>query len=316
METREARLLYRPVPESWGYLPEGPYALGADRFSWITIQTSATSVTGALHRFDLARGVDEVTELPGRPGFAFPTDQSGKFLIGLERRVVLFDIASGAIEPLTEEIDKGAAGTIINDAVLFDEGLVFGAKELTFSQKIAGLYLLRRRDLKLFRLRDDQICSNGKFIRPLGGDCWELFDIDTPTRQVVRYELDVATGRISEPTIALELSHVNGFPDGMIQVPGREEVIVAMFDPAPAPCGFAIRFSLTTGQPLERWRVAGAPQVTCPQLVQSEGGVKLILSTAAENLSPERLAQQPHSGSLFIADVDYDSTGDQPSWHL
>ncbi|HRF02528.1 MAG TPA: SMP-30/gluconolactonase/LRE family protein [Pirellulaceae bacterium] len=319
METRTTELLHRPQPSSWGYLPEGPYSLGTNRFSWITIQTSPDSKSGALHRFDLSTGSDVVSPLPGRPGFAFPTDREGVFLIGLERHVVLFDTRDGSIERLTDEIDADEPGTIINDAVVFDDGVVFGAKELTFTRAVAGLYFLRRRDRKLFKLRGDQTCSNGKIANRLSDGRWELLDIDTPTRRVVRYELDVERGTLTQPTLALDLSHVTGYPDGMIAVPGRREVIIAMFDPEPAEAGHAIRFELGSGRVVERWQVAGSPQVTCPQLIEAVGAdgsrrIRLVLTTAAENLGPERLARHPNAGCLFVAETEFTTIGDQPIW--
>ena len=314
--THDARLLLRPVDPSWGYLPEGPYSIGPNRCSWITIQTAPDSTTGLLHRLDLQTGANEAYPLPGRPGFAFPTNREGVFLVGLERRIVLWSVIDRSLTSLTEEIDPHTSGTIINDAVVFEDGLIFGAKDLTFSERKAGLYFLRHRDLRLFPLRRDQVCSNGKIARRLAPGKWELLDIDTPTRQVVRYELDVESGTLSEPTVALDLKQVVGFPDGMIQVPGKEEVIIAMFDPEPAEAGHAIRFSLKTGEAIERWRCAGSPQVTCPQLVAVGDRIQLVLTTAAENLSAERRALHVNAGCLFVADVDFTSIGDQPIWRV
>ena len=309
--THETRLLFRPTDSQWGYLPEGPVSLGPGRFSWITIQTSPSSEQGALHCFDYGAG-NTTYPLPGRPGFAFPTASEHQFLIGLERSVVLFDTDTGKLETLADNIDSHTTGTIINDAVVFSEGLVFGGKDLEFKQHKSGLYFLRRRDRRLFQLRRDQLCSNGKFIRPLAGDRYELFDIDTPTQKVMRYELNVATGELSAGSVALDVAAVTGFPDGMIQVPGRDEVIIAMFNPEPASVGYALRFALGSDAILEAWEVQASPQVTCPQLVENQGETRLVLTTAAENMSPERLAEHPNAGCLFDGPIAVESIGDQP----
>lgn len=311
--THPTRLVYRPVDSQLGFLPEGPYSLGPNRFSWITIQRSPTSTRGALHLYEYGVG-NRTIELPGRPGFAFPTSNPARFLVGLERSIVIVDINTLAVETIADSIDTHTEGTIINDAVLFADGLVFGCKDLKFAEHKAGLYFLRHRDHRLFQLRRDQLCSNGKVIRPIAGTKWELLDIDTPTRKVVRYELDSLSGKLSEPTVALDLAQVTGFPDGMIQVPGKDEVIIAMFNPEPANAGYALRFELGDPTIKEAWEVPSSPQVTCPQLVQVDSEIRLVLTTAAENMSPEKLAAHPNAGSLFDAPVSFDSIGDQPVW--
>lgn len=311
--THSTRLIHRPTETRWGFLPEGPYSLGPGRFSWITIQTCPNSTHGALHLFDYELG-NRTIELPGRPGFAFPTSNASRFIVGLERSVVIVDINSLAIETVADSIDAHTEGTIINDAVVFADGLVFGCKDLKFAEHKAGLYFLRHRDHRLFQLRRDQLCSNGKIMRPLSGSRWELLDIDTPTRKVVRYELDSETGKLSEPTVALDLAKVTGFPDGMIQVPGKDEVIIAMFNPEPANAGYALQFKLGSDEIIQAWEVPGSPQVTCPQLVKVGSEILLVLTTAAENMSPEKMAAHPNAGCLFDAPVDFGSIGEQPIW--
>ena len=183
MRNYEARLLYLPDGPALRFLPEGPHALADGRISWVAIQHGPQATTGSLNVLDLARGENQSFPLAGRPGFAFPTQRSGTFVVGLERRIVLLDPRTSSLETLCEGIDDGVADTIINDGLAFDEGLLFGTKDLRFQEAKAGLYLWRRADRRLIRLRDDQICSNGKVLTELDGQrC--LLDIDTPTRHV------------------------------------------------------------------------------------------------------------------------------------
>ena len=62
-----------------------------------------------------------------------------------------------------------------------------------------------------------------------------------------------------------------------------------------------MRFRLSDGEPLETWTTPGSPRVTCPLLVERDGGVKLILMTAVEGMPADQRRQCPHAGDLFLA---------------
>lgn len=304
-------LLYRPDSAALQHLPEGPYPYGAGRLSWIGIQHGPDSTVGSLNVLDLQSKTNTSYELPGRPGFAFPTNQDGTFVIGLERSLGMFDTATGKWTELAGGIDKDVENTILNDGIAFAEGLVFGAKELSFTNPVAGLYLWRTRDQQLIQLRSDQLCSNGK-VMFADGDRWTLYDIDSPTKTMVRYTLDVAAGTLSEPQVIVDLTAGEVFPDGMIATPDGKSVIIAMFNPGDAKFGEARQFSLADGSVEAVWKVPGSPRVTCPQLVELDGRVHLVLTTAVEGMPAEQLAKHPNAGCLFIAATDFDGLPETP----
>lgn len=299
MQVEVARVLHRPSA-AHAYLPEGPRALPDGRVVWITIQCGRDSTRGALHVLDLASGENKSTELPGRPGFALPTDDASTFLLGIERVIGWFDTATGRMKPIVEDLDPHCEGTILNDAEPCADGLFFGLKDTAFADRKAGLYFLRRGDSALFQLADDQLCSNGKVVRELGAGRVELFDIDSPTRVVRCYTVHTGDEEVDEPRIAIDLRAERGVPDGMCAIPGTEDVVVAMFDPEHHAFGRALRCSLATGEVIAEYRTPGAAQVTCPAWLPDDDAGRIVLTTATEHLSPERLAQQPNAGCLFV----------------
>lgn len=309
-------LFLRPASAELRFLPEGPYTVDGDRCSWVSIQFSPQSMAGALNITNLYCKSTLSYALPGRPGFAFPTDRDGTFVIGLERSVVLLDTKTGAVSELVGGIDSSVSGTIINDGIAFSEGLVFGAKDLKFQEKKAGLYFYRTRDGKLFTLRNDQLCSNGKVMNQVGSGRYELFDIDSPTKQVVRYELDTEKGTLSEPKVVLDFTSGEVFPDGMVGTPDGKSVIIAFFDPRPSQNGEARQYNLATGALEHVWTVPESPQVTCPQLIRIHGKVALLLTSASENMSAEQLAQHRNAGCLFIGATDFSEVPSQPQFAL
>ena len=70
----------------------------------------------------------------------------------------------------------------------------------------------------------------------------------------------------------------------------------------------ARQFSLASGAVEAEWRCDRAPRVTCPLLLNTNDGVKLILTTATEVMDSEMFELHPNSGCLFVGDTSFDST--------
>jgi sugar lactone lactonase YvrE len=320
MQHFETEVLYLPTDEKLRFLSEGPQATADGHISWVAIQHGPQATTGSLNLLDLEglRSQDGPMDpsgpsnrcypLAGRPGFAIPTRQPGTFVVGMERQVVVLDVDTGRQETLCQDVDHDVAGTIINDGLAFEQGLVFGTKDLRFEQAKAGLYLWRRSDRRLIRLRDDQICSNGKvLIQQDGQTC--LLDIDSPARTVVSYPLDVSEGRLGPPRVVVDLREDGAFPDGMVVCPDGRSVIVALYDPRDVDHGQARQYSIATGQVEAVWTSPGSAQVTCPLLVEWEGRVRLVLTTAVEHMTADRKLRNPQAGAIFWGETPFDQLG-------
>ena len=314
MQTIETEILFRPDSAELRFLPEGPYTLPDGRMSWVGIQHGAESTTGSINILNPVNGINESFPLPGRPGFAFPTDQPGVFVTGLERSVGLFDTRSATWIPFYFSVEANVSNTIINDAVVFEGNLIFGCKELEFKTKKAGLYLWRRRDQALIQLRNDQICSNGKAVLRNADGSLTLFDIDSPSKQIIRCRLDIEAGTVSDISVVVDLTSEDVFPDGMILTPDHQGLIVALYDPGDPKAGATRQYNISTGKLETIWMCPGSPRVTCPQLIKHQGRVRLVLTTAVEHMPPEQQAIHPNAGCLFIGDTTFSSIGDQPEF--
>ena len=317
MQIHQTSILLAPECRQLRFLPEGPISHGNQGFSWVAIQHAEDIVCGSLNLYDWDARSNTKYELPGRPGFAFPTERDEIFVAGIERHVMIVNISTGEHTVVSDEIDQNVENTIINDGIPFSEGIIFGAKDLEFQTQKAGLYFWRASDRKLILLRDDQICSNGKIVTGSGNQKI-LLDIATPTPRVVRYTLDVEVGTLSDAEVVLDLTYLDIFPDGMVATPDGKSVIIAFYNPHAAEYGVARQFSLASGAVEAEWRCDGAPRVTCPRLLNTTDGVKLILTTATEVMDSEMFESHPNSGCLFVGDttfesapIDYRFTGEQ-----
>lgn len=301
----QAKPLYFPESAEQRFLPEGPTALGEGRFSWVAIQHGAQSSVGSLNIFNLSTNKNEQFDLPGRPGFAKPTQNEGEFVIGCEREVGIFRVSDRSWKMLVDGVDQDVSNTIINDGTCYGDNLVFGTKDLEFRTKKAGLYLFRGSDRRLIRLRDDQICSNGKDIVASGGHL-HLLDIDSPTRKLVRYRLDLKQAALEDCQTVVDFSDLAGVPDGMVLTPDEQSAIISFYNPNPAEFGETRQYSLLDGSLEAIWQTPGSPQTTCPLLIDHpDGSVKLVITTAVEHMPLERQSQAPMAGALFIADTQF-----------
>ncbi len=308
-EVRQAQALAIPDSDALRFLPEGPIPLDDGFCSWVGIQHGADATTGSLNLLDLASHENRSHELPGRPGFAFPCQSQDQFVVGCERSLGFFNVKTGAWDPFCEGIDADVTNTIINDGICHEDNLIFGTKDLEFATRKAGLYLYRGADKKLIRLRDDQICSNGKAIQHTEDGGLRLLDIDTPTRQLVSYPLDIGAGSIGAAEVILDFHGDHGLPDGAILTPDGSGVIIAMFRPEVADYGETRLYDLGSGELRCTWQTPGSPQNTCPALVRVGGELKLLITTAVENMTAEDQEKCPQAGRLFMADVDLDDLG-------
>ncbi len=296
-------LLFSPPTSALRFLPEGPYPFGDGKFSWVAIQHGPDVRFGSVNIFDLANQTNVSHILPGRPGFAFETDK-GNFVVGCERTVGIYSPATKQYVSFIDGIDSDCEGTIVNDGVTWDGNLIFGTKDLEFRTKKAGLYFWRAADAKLFRLRGDQICSNGKCIAAIEPSHVELLDIDSPTRRVVAYRINTEVGQIVSERVVVDLANDPGVPDGMTMTLDGKSIIVSLYNPNAAAFGRTVQYSIASGESEQEWHTLGSPQATCPQLLVSQGRVQLVITTAVEHMPMERRGDSPEAGSLFIADTD------------
>ena len=302
----EARVYITGDTEEDRFLPEGPRPIvleGRDALLWVNIQTAPDATAGALHLRFWDTAERRVWPLPGRPGFVFPTNRHGVVLIGMGKEVGLYDLARREWHPLATIADPNPR-TIINDGEVTPGGraVVFGTKDTHFADPIAGLYLFTLGDNLVSLLAGEQVCSNGKVLAQDGSDL-VLFDIDTPTRRVVRYRLDVAARVATLESVAVEVLEFPGFPDGMRDA-GEGTAIIAFYNPDPVKDGRAARFDLASGKAVEHWSIPTSPRVTCPCLVQRPDGVKLVLTTATEGMPATLRESATEAGNLFLAETD------------
>jgi sugar lactone lactonase YvrE len=302
-----AQEFFAPAREELRYLPEGPRVLqGAKELGWVAIQHSAEATVGSLNRLDLASGENRSWTLPGRPGFFAETDTPGRWLVGMERQLVVADWTSGTVEELGVTVSDDER-VIINDGLGVEGGVLFGTKHLGFSEPIAKLLFYDAAARQLHTVMEGQTCSNGKDLR---GE--RLIDIDSTPKAISRYHWDAAARRAAGRELLVDPASLPAYPDGLRPSPEGESVIVAFFNPGAVSDGVARMYRVEDGAVECEWVIPGSPRVTCPEFVELEGKVRIVFTTAVEGMPAEIRAMAPGAGSLYIADTPFDRAPARP----
>src|ERR1019366_8418873 len=298
----EARPFFRPDLEEQRYLPECPRVIGGSLL-WISIQYAAYRPRGGINVLDLASRENVHHALPGRPGFFVETGEPGELLVGLERRLVLYDLNRRAVTQTLAHIPEDPR-VIINDGIAIPGGAIFGTKHLGFSEPVAALYHYDHATRQVRELLGGQICSNGKYLHD-----GLLVDIDSQPRTITEYCYDGALHALSAPRLIAPPDSLPALPDGLRSMPGGKSVTVAYYNPAHVADGVAQEIRLSDGEVLTEFVIPGSPRVTCPEVWQLDGATVMFFTTAIESMPAETRAIAPEAGTIFMAAL-IDETGE------
>ncbi|MEZ5401667.1 MAG: SMP-30/gluconolactonase/LRE family protein [Bryobacteraceae bacterium] len=315
--TFECRPLFVPPDEARRHLPEGPRLLrnqpSADPLlGWVAIQHAPDAKTGSVEVLNL-RTLENVSHpLPGRPGFFAETTEPGLVAVGLERDLVLYDLNTrrfrGRRVPVTAD-----ERVIINDGMAIPGGLLFGTKHLEFREHVARVYYFDAATGGVIEMPEPQVCSNGKFLFETD-DRRRLADICSFRKRVDLYDVDFASGLMDPVRTIADFSATPLFPDGLRPTPDGTGLVVAFYNPEAAEYGVARQIRIDDGAIEAEWRIPGSPRVTCPEIFEMDGAVRVLFTTAVEGMAADIRASSPMAGALFIGETEFDRAPDGPAF--
>jgi sugar lactone lactonase YvrE len=85
----------------------------------------------------------------------------------------------------------------------------------------------------------------------------------------------------------------------MIVAPDQRSVIISFYNPNDVACGETRQYSIADGTLEQVWTSPGSPRVTCPRLVSTPNGIRLVVTTAVEHMTAEQIARYPNAGCLM-----------------
>jgi sugar lactone lactonase YvrE len=236
-----------------------------------------------INALSVDTGARESWTLPEVVG-SFGLCRSGRLVVALRHRVVLFDPKSRAITDLTPAVVEPVTNRL-NDGKVGPDGAfwVGSMDENSPRQPLGSLYRVTA-DGKIEKKSEGYAVSNGLAWSPDGR---VMYHSDSTAAVVTAWEFDVATGAIANPREFAKLSNEAGRPDGAAMdtegnywSAGPSAGCVNCFSPA--------------GQLLKKLSFP-VPGPTMPCFADDF----MYVTSLREGKSPEILQQFPTLGGLF-----------------
>jgi sugar lactone lactonase YvrE len=240
-----------------------------------------------INALSVDNGARETYDLPEVVG-SFGLCRSGKLVVALRHRVVLFHPRSRRVEDLTGAVVEPATNRM-NDGKVGPDGAfwVGTMDENTPRQPTAALYRVTP-DGRIERKGEGYAVSNGLAWSPDGRT---MYHSDSTAGIIVAWDFDAATGGMSNHRQLAKLTSEEGRPDGAAtDVDGNYW--------SAGPSAGCINCFSATGALLEKipFPVPG-PTMPC------FAGDHLFVTSLREGKSPDVLQQFPTLGGLFRADA-------------
>jgi sugar lactone lactonase YvrE len=238
---------------------------------------------GSIHAYSVDHGRHETWLLPEIvPSFGLC--RSGRLVVALRHRVVLFDPESGAVEDLAGPVDE--PDTLrLNDGKVGPDGCfwVGSMDDSPAKQKVASLYRVTP-DGRIEKKAEGYGVSNGLAWSPDGRT---MYHSDTRGPAIDAWDFDVATGAIANRRRLVTLSEAEGRPDG-----GATDAEGCYWS-AGISAGCLNRFS-PSGQLLAKVTMP-VPAPSMPCFAERH----LYVTTLRHGRDPDLLARYPTMGGLF-----------------
>jgi sugar lactone lactonase YvrE len=270
-----------PVGDVTAELGEGPYWVPEASFLiWVDIER------GLLHRTHIPSG-QTVTDDLGEVSAAFPALDGGILTVGGSRLTLRAGaLGGGVITRIIAEV-PAREGIRFNDAAVDPAGRVWaGSMHKGETEPLGELYRLDAGG-KLTTVIAGVTVSNGIGWSPDGS---RMYYADSPTRRVDVFDYDPATGDAFQRRVFVDLSRVEGVPDGLT-VDADGYVWVAMWG------GGVLRRFTPGGQQDAVLPVPVSQPTSCA--FGGPGFTDLYVTTARVGLSESDLAAQPLAGRLL-----------------
>jgi sugar lactone lactonase YvrE len=271
-------------------VPEPVWALGAPLLEgpvWVQRDAALWFVdikSHKVHRFDPATGNKRSWDAPAQIGFCLPA-ANGKFVVGLQTGLAIFDPADGSFAPLIDP-EPALAGNRLNDGTVDPAGrLWFGTMDDGESEVTGRIYRLGADGRSVAETAAVAI-SNGPAVSPDGRT---LYHVDTLGGIVYAAAIS-ADGALGKSREFVVIPNAEGFPDGPA-VDAEGCVWIGLYN------GGSVQRYSPTGELLE---VVAFPVGAITKIAFGGPDLRTVYATTAnKHLDADGRVAQPHAGDLF-----------------
>lgn len=237
-------------------------------------------------------GNKETHELPSMPGTVVVSGDD-EVLLALEDGIYRYSLSDRKLTFLVCPPQNDSTQRF-NDGKCDPAGRFWvGTMSLQGDKESSHLFCMEN-DTSIAVKLDGVTISNGIVWSSEGN---HMYYIDTPTRKVMEFKYEQATGKISKPRVAVSVHDSLGAPDGMA-IDANDNLWICMWGGSAVCC-----FDPETGMLIERVMVPAKNVTSCtfagPDLKE------LYITTARAGTPDETLKQFPNAGSLFKVALKY-----------
>ncbi len=269
------------VLDATSVLGEGPVWLDDEKtILWVDI------LEKAIHLHTPHTGAHRTIRTDQYVGAAVPAGE-GRLLCAMHHGFYFLDLRSERMEPIADP-EAELPGNRFNDGKCDAAGRFWaGTMPISGRSHSGALYCLER-DCTVRKALTGVSVSNGLGWSP---DDTQMYYIDTPTKQIVRFAYHLRTGEIKDCQVAVEFPEDAGVPDGMT-VDSEGMIWVAHWG---GSC--VTRWDPVSGVQLERIDLPVSQVTSC--CFGGERLDELYITSARAGLTEKQLAEQPLAGGLF-----------------
>ncbi len=213
--------------------------------------------------------------------------ESGNMLVALKNGIYILDPETGAKNFIIDP-EKDIPDNRFNDGKCDPAGRFWAGTMSMIGQKEAGALYRLDPDSTIHKMIDNVTTSNG-IVWSLEKD--KMYYIDTPTRKVMVYDYNNATGEISNPEIAVQVPADFGAPDGMT-IDADGNLWIALWGGSAVGC-----WNPESGELLRTIEVPAKNVTSCA--FGDKDMKTLYITTARQGTSKEELNNYPNSGGVF-----------------
>lgn len=278
---------FKPLNDTRCQLGEGPAWDDRRNALWY-----CDIVERAIHCHDLATGAVSTFTFPTEVG-SFGLTESGRLVVALRHEVGIFDPSDESFRPIAAiEVERGR-DTRLNDGKVGPDGAFWVGtmddRDTPVKEPIGSLYRVDAAG-RVEKKVEGLVVSNGLAFAPDGRG---MFHSDSRGKWIDRWDLDPATGAISNRRRIATMEEDTGRPDG-----GATDA-EGFYWSAGVSAARLNRFA-PDGQLVATYPVPVAgPTMPC---FGGPGLTRLFVTSLRVGRSPELLERYPLTGQVIVAD--------------
>jgi xylono-1,5-lactonase len=237
-----------------------------------------------IFRLDLTSGEHKTWDTPETVGCAFPDGKGGALAL-FKHSLVRLNVADGSFETVLTFTGEPPHNRFNDGLQAADGSLWLGSMDYDCVQATGVLYRVHP-DLSVRVMDTGYICTNGPAI---SADRMRLYVNETMKRQIFVFDMDPASGAISNKRLFAELAENEGLTDGIYA------------DPAGG-----LWLAMAGGGRIRRYNADGSmdreiamPSPTVTSVCAGPDATTLFVTTGRILMDDATLAANPLSGGLF-----------------